>query len=58
MRKINDDIIMQTTLVNPKSTSKTQKVVNDDIPVEKDYISSKQFFKLLREEVNRHYENI
>ena len=49
---------MQTTLVNPKSTSKTQKVVNDDIPVEKDYISSKQFFKLLREEVNRHYENI
>ncbi|MBR6068252.1 MAG: hypothetical protein IKP45_10680 [Bacteroidales bacterium] len=50
---------MQTTLVKPQSAPETQKVVNeDDIPVEKDYISSKQFFKLLREEVNRHYENI
>ena len=59
LQKINDDIIMPTTLVKPKSAPKTQKVVNkDDIPVEKDYISSKQFFKLLREEVNRHYENI
>jgi len=50
---------MQTTMANTIKEKKGQKVVTkSNRPSEDDYISSEQFFKLLREEVNRHYENL
>ncbi len=50
---------MQTTMANTIKGKKGQRIVTEsNRPMEDEYISSEQFFKLLREEVNRHYENL